>query len=417
MVGIGGIGMSALAQLLVNEGKTVTGSDREPTLITSMLNEQGVSVYIGHLDELPEGTEAVIYSDAVPIEDKERTEASNNNIPQFSYFEGLGEISKNKFTITISGTHGKTTTTGILGKILFDSKKDPTIVVGSLMKDFKSNFVSGKKGLLVAEGCEYKDHLLKLDTNILVITNIEFDHPDHFKDLRHVQETFKTAVDQLPDDGVIITNPNDANIAPVLEGVTKKVIDYTKVDVSDTGMKHFDEMNAKAAKATALAYDSSLEDKEINKSISSFGGTWRRFEYKGTTQKGTKVYDDYAHHPTAVAVTLLMAKEMPFEKIAVAFHPHLISRTKAFFNEFADALSIADKIIVAPIYRARSEKEEEGITSEKLVEVMKSKGQDAKYIESFSDIKKELEENTGDVDLIITMGAGDIYKVSDDLVN
>lgn len=416
MVGIGGIGMSALAQLLKYQGKTVTGSDREESPTTQLLKTRDIQVSIGHLDKLPEGVEAVIYSDAIPSDNKERASAKELNIPQFSYFEALGEISKGKFTITISGAHGKTTTTAMLGKLLTEAGKDPTVVVGSIIKDFNSNFRAGDSDLFVVEGCEYMDHLLKLDTNILVITNIEHDHPDYFKDLAHVQHTFKRAIDQLPKDGIIVTNPSDINIAPILEGVTQTIIDYTKEDISGSNLTGFNEMNGKAAVAGARAYDSLLTDFELIDSLGSFQGAWRRFDYIGKASSGADVYDDYAHHPTEVRKTLEIIKELSYQHVVVAFHPHLISRTKAFFSDFVDALSLADNIIIAPIYKARAEKEEEGVTSEALVQALKEKGKDAEHLETFDEIAQALEKKTKESDVIITMGAGDIYKVADMLV-
>jgi len=415
MVGIGGIGMSALAQFLVHDGRMVTGSDREESPTTKILNKKGIDVHIGHLRELPEGVEMVIYSDAIPEDNLEIVDAKKRNIPTFSYFATLGEVSKNKFTITVSGTHGKTTTTGMLGKLLVDSGKDPTIIVGSIMKNFGSNYHSGESDLFVVEGCEYKDHLLNLNTNILIVTNIEFDHPDYFKDLAHVQDTFKKAIRQLPESGIVITNPNDPNIIPILKGVSQKIIDYTKEDIGESKLTSFNEMNAKTAFSAAFAYDGKLSKEKLVSSLEDFKGMWRRFEFKGKTKKGAQVYDDYAHHPTEVSAALSMAKKMPFKRVIVAFHPHLISRTKVFFDEFVETLSIADQIIIAPIYRARTEIGEE-VTSEMLVEELKKKGKDVKYLETFEEIQKELENTTGKGDLVITMGAGDIYKVADNLV-
>lgn len=414
MVGIGGIGMSALAQLLLDDGKNVTGSDRINFPTIEILEKKGMNVFIGD-GIVPEGTELLIYSDACAKDNPERLQAKEKNIPELSYFQTLGEISKNYFTITVSGTHGKTTTTGMLGKILVDLGCEPTIIVGSIMKDFNSNFVAGRD-ILVVEGCEYMDHLLELDTNILVITNIEFDHPDHFDNLEHVQRTFKKAVEQLPEDGKVIVNLNDKNISSVIEGIElNRVVDYGNEEVRELLLiGDFNKMNAKTAKTAALAYESSL--KKIDESLASFKGTWRRFEYIGETEKGAVVYDDYAHHPTAIKVTLdSVREEFPNKKIVVVFYPHLHSRTKAFFNEFAEELGKADYVIVAPIYKARAEDTAE-VSNKLLVDKIREKNKNAYCIDETDNIIENLKKNTSKDNIIITMGAGDNYKIGEKII-
>jgi len=412
MVGIGGIGMSALAQLLLHEGKKVTGSDRGEFPTTELLQKKGIDVFIGDA-EVPADAEVLIYSSAYPEDNPERAEAKKRGIPELSYFEALGEVSKEYFTITVSGTHGKTTTTGMLGKILIDAGLSPTIVVGSILKDFDSNFVAGKN-ILVVEGCEYMDHLLELQTDMLVITNIEFDHPDHFENLAHVQQTFKKAIDQF--DGKVVVNLKDKNSVLVVEGIKKeRVVDYSQEEIGDLLLiGDFNKMNAQAAKSAAFQYEPSL--KGIDESLGSFKGAWRRFEHLGEANSGALVYSDYAHHPTAIRVTLDAVREkFPDTKIAVVFYPHLHSRTKMFFDEFAKELGKADYLIVAPIYKARKE-DTEGVSSERLVEKIKEKNKNAYYFKNIDDIVEDIEKNTSEGDIIITMGAGDNYKVGEKLV-
>src|ERR1700734_323875 len=228
MVGIGGIGMSALAQLLLHEGKKVSGTDREDSPVVEMLSKEGIEVTIG-VGGAPKGTELLIYSDAVPSSNEIRMQARENGIPELSYFEALGEISKGKRTVAVAGTHGKTTTTGMLAKILSDAGKKPTAIVGSIVRDFGSNFLAGDDEVFVVEACEYRDHVLKLDPEILVITNIELDHTDYFPDLAAVQETFRKAAEKVPAHGAIITNPEDAHIAPILKNVSARVVDYKRM--------------------------------------------------------------------------------------------------------------------------------------------------------------------------------------------
>ncbi|MBI5003668.1 hypothetical protein HZC00_01080 [Candidatus Kaiserbacteria bacterium] len=429
MIGIGGIGMSGLAQLLVHQGKQVTGSDREESPTTELLARKGVKISIGHDGcNIPADTELVIYSDAVHTDNPERVRASEMGIPQVSYFEALGEISKSMRTIAVAGTHGKTTTTGMLAKILHDAQIAPTAIIGSIVRDFESNFLAGKPDLFVVEACEYRDHLLKLSPEILVITNIELDHTDYFPSLEALQETFRTAAEKVPAHGYIITDPNHPTIAAVLKDVSAKVIDYTQVEVPDlTQIGEFNRMNARAAKAAALAAFPALSEDSIDASLATFKGAWRRFEYRGEAPSGALVYDDYAHHPTAIQKTIEAARERfpgpssakgfggQSKRIVVAFHPHLYSRTKSLLHEFAEALATADFAIVAPIYAAR-EALDPTVSNHIVADLAREKGGDVIALDSFDEIRDRLLQE-GDDTLIITMGAGDIYKVAEQIAD
>jgi UDP-N-acetylmuramate--alanine ligase len=422
IVGIGGIGVSALAQLLAGNGAKITGSDRDPSpKVHEMLGAKGIKITVGHsAKNVPSDAELLIYSDAV-VEGSEgyveREAATEHNIPSLSYFEALGAVSKNTFTIAVAGTHGKTTTTGMLGKLLIDAKKDPTVIVGSIIKDFNGNFVGGDPDLFVVEACEYKDHVLKLHPNILVLTNLEWDHTDWFESLQAVQKMFQKAIDLVQENGIIVTNPNDPNIASTLKGVTKRIIDYTAEFVPALGLiGEFNIANAKAAKAAAKAFAPDIDETVLDRSLEAFQGSWRRFEYMGMTDAGATVFDDYAHHPTAIIKTLEAAREkFPEKNIIVAFHPHLYTRTRDLMDEFATALMAADRIFLAPIYPAREEPIP-GVTSFALAEKIKMMNGDAEAGGSFDEIETALRETCGKNDLIITMGAGDIYKVAERLV-
>jgi len=432
-IGIGGIGMSALAQYFVDNGAIVTGSDRDVSRVTELLEKKGIHIVIGQKAEnVPTDAEIIVYSDAVPIDNPERELACELNIPQLSYFEMLGEVSKNKKTIAVAGTHGKTTTTGMLAKILYDAGASPTAIIGSIVKDFSSNYLHGDSDIFVVEACEYKDHLLELSPQVLVITNLEWDHTDWFPSLEALQETFKKAIERVPADGAIITNPSDKNVALLLAHARARVVDYTKEPAYTLRLPgEFNVMNARAAAAAARVVLASVKHSvfdtaKIADSLATFQGTWRRFEYKGKNKNGADVYDDYAHHPTAVRETLkaLRAKirevtlygnrkVSPRGKIIVAFHPHLYSRTRDLLNEFAVAFSDADKVFIAPIYAAR-ETDDGSISSEILAERIRATGTDAVALD-FDAIEKEL-TLVGAGDTIMTMGAGDIYKVADALV-
>src|SRR3989344_6822994 len=416
MVGVGGIGMSALAQLLAHRGKRLSGSDREESPTITMLAARGIEVEIGaDADNVPEDTELLIYSDAVPSSNVERVRAKEMGIPEMSYFEALGKISKKMRTIAVAGTHGKTTTTGMLAKILRDARKEPTAIVGSVVRDFDSNFLAGRNDLLVVEACEYRDHVLKLNPEILVITNIELDHTDYFPDLESVQETFRVAAEKVPVAGAIITNPTDPTIAPILRSSSARVVDYTEESVPRLHLiGEFNRMNARAAKCAARFPFPDIPAEAAKASLASFRGSWRRFEYHGETTNGALVYDDYAHHPTAILQTISAAREkFPNKRIVVAFHPHLYSRTRSLMNEFGRALAKADEAIVAPIYAAREE-EDLAVTNEVVADVSRRFGGSTLALDSFDRIRDKL-LTYDDRHLIITMGAGDIYKVAEQI--
>lgn len=414
MVGIGGIGMSGLAQLLVSRNYAVSGSDREESPTTVLLQKKGIRVFIGHdAVFVPQDTELLIYSDAVPAENQERVRAHELGIKQVSYFEMLGEISRGARTIAIAGTHGKTTVTGMLAAILKAAGKEPTAIVGSIVRDFDSNFLPGRKELFVVEACEYRDHLLELSPEILVITNIELDHTDFFPSLVALQSTFSQAVRRVPENGVVITNTHDPNVAAVLDKVQAEIFDYTIEEVPKLDLiGEFNAANARAAKCAAKAAFPDIPDETIDAALKGFKGAWRRFEYKGETANGAIVYDDYAHHPTAVEKTIQAAREkFPGKRIVVAFHPHLHSRTETFLHEFAHALDSADRAIVAPIYEARHE-QSHTISNHSVAEA----SQHVEAMDSFEEIREALAAEPAGT-LIVTMGAGDIYKVAEQLIH
>ena len=417
-IGIGGIGMSALAQYFKDQDVVVTGSDREESPVTELLEKKGMRIVIGQKAEnVPTGADMAVYSDAVPEDNLERARARELGIPQLSYFEMLGGVSKGKKTIAVAGTHGKTTTTGMLAKILGDAGASPTAVVGSIVKDFGSNYLHGDSDIFVVEACEYRDHLLELSPHVLVITNLEWDHTDYFPSLEALQDTFRKAIDKVPAEGIIVTDPNNRNIAPLLrQGYAGQahIIDYTKEPAYELRLPgEFNQNNARAAAAAARAVLPTIPDATIADSLASFLGTWRRFEYKGKTANGADVYDDYAHHPTAVKETLKALRAKTNGKIIVAFHPHLYSRTRDLLNEFATSFRDADKAFIAPIYAAR-EVDDGTISSEILAERIRATGIDATALDLDVIEKKLADAEKGDT--VITMGAGDIYKVADALV-
>jgi UDP-N-acetylmuramate--alanine ligase len=305
----------------------------------------------------------------------------------------------------------------MLAHILREAGENPTAVIGSIVRDFGSNFVLGRDDLFVVEACEWKDHLLHLSPEILVITNIEFEHADHFRDLEAVQYTFRRAVEAVPDHGAIITDPKHPTIIPVLRGVRACVIDYTQEVVPDLQqVGEFNRENARAAKAAAKAACPAVKDEACNTALASFQGAWRRFEFKGETPRGALVYDDYAHTPTGIRRTIEGVRErFPDKKIVVAFHPHTYSRTKGLFDDFAKALVEADKAYILPIFAAR-EKFDPTISHHSLAAACEEYGGHIRAVDSFEELETLLLDEEGSDSLIITMGAGDVYKVAEMVV-
>ena len=415
-VGIGGIGMSALVQMLKHDGVQVTGSDKERSLVTEMLEEKGIAVQVPQVAEnVPADAELLVYSDAVPKDNPERAEAASRGISQLSYFAMLGKVSVGKRTLAVAGTHGKTTTTGMLAKILIDAGAKPTAIVGSIVKDFESNYVAGTSDIFVVEACEYRDHLLELSPEVLIITNLEWDHTDYFPSLGALQETFSKAIARVPETGAIVTDPANPNIEPLLSSARARIVDYTAEPAYELLLPgEFNQQNARAAAAAAQAVMPDISDSVIADSLTSFHGTWRRFEHKGKTALGADVYDDYAHHPTAIRETLKALRAKSSGRIFVAFHPHLYSRTRDLLDEFATAFADADEVLIAPIYAAR-EVDDGSISSQLLAERIQASGTHARAA-TFTEIESILNTEPKAGDTIMTMGAGDIYKVADALV-
>jgi UDP-N-acetylmuramate--alanine ligase len=413
MIGIGGIGMSALAQLYVSRGYAVSGSDRTESPTIEMLLAQGVSITFDQSgSEVPTDADLVVYSDAVAEIDSERLKAKEYGILEASYFQALGKISKDMMTIAVAGTHGKTTTTAMLTKILLDADEKPTAIIGSIVKDFGSNFVAGRADVLVVEACEYRNHLLELSPKILVITNIEWDHTDWFKNKEDMLEVFRKAVMKVPQEGTIIANMQDELVRDVVRDAVATVVDYSEEAVGEIALPgEFNRMNARAAVAAARAHAPTLLQATADESLRNFKGTWRRFEYKGKNKQGADVYDDYAHHPTAISVTLAALRaKYPDKKILLAFHPHLYSRTRDLLEDFACSFKGADEVLIAPIYAAR-EVDDGTMSSDILAQKARECGVSAHAL-SLSEIESRLATSL-DAYVIMTMGAGNIYTIAD----
>lgn len=415
-IGIGGIGVSAVARLMLSRGVKVSGSDRAGSPLTEKLESEGAIVFVGHdAKHVSEKCDLVVYSPAVPDNNPELASAKERGVQALSYPEALGMISRGMRTIAISGTHGKTTTTAMIAEILVGAHRDPTVIVGSLLKS-GTNFIAGKSDLFVVEACEYKRSFLQLSPEILVITNIDNDHLDYYGNIEGVQKAFGEIVQKVPESGVIICNPFDPRVEPSLLGAKAHVVDYTKENLSAllaVSGEH-NKMNARAAIAVAriLGVDEAL----ANELVAQFTGTWRRMEYKGKMENGALVYDDYAHHPTEIEATLQgFRARYPDRRIWVIFQPHLYSRTKLLLADFAKSFGDANEVIVAPIYAAR-EAPDPSISADILVWEIAKNHFSPRAMGDFASIEKYIRESAFPNDVIITMGAGDIYKVGEALL-
>lgn len=443
-IGIGGISMSGLAEILLEEGFTVSGSDSKESPLTKKLEREGAVIHYGQsADNITENIDCVVYTAAINRRNPELMEAVARKIPMLTRAELLGQLMKNYETpIAVSGTHGKTTTTSMISHILLEADLDPTISVGGILKAIGGNIRVGSSGTFLTEACEYTNSFLHFFPKISVILNIEEDHLDFFKDLEDIRHSFHQFAALLPSDGTLVINGNIKDYEEIYSGLDCHIVtygsspdfDYSSSDIryDEHGHVSFELLkkgekagrvalsvtgdhnvsNALAAIAVAELLDISADT--VKKGLLSFTGTDRRFEYKGTFN-GVTVVDDYAHHPTEIAATLKAAQHSPHNAVWCVFQPHTYTRTKAFFHEFAEALSHTDHLILADIYAAR-ETDTLGVSSAALAEEAKELGTDAVYLPTFADIETYLKDHCRPGDLLITMGAGDIVTVGEDLL-
>ena len=446
-IGIGGIGMSALAHILLKRGYTVSGSDIKPSDITDSLAGLGAKIYDNHSGENIIGSDAVIYTAAVSDENPEIVQAKKDGIPLYSRADLLGALMENKaHSIAISGTHGKTTTTSMVSLILENSGFDPTILVGGDLPQIKGNVKMGEGDFFITEACEYKDNFLSLKPNVEIILNIDSDHLDYFKNIEHIASSFAKFASLVPDDGLVVAYAANAFVAGVIKDLKCNVVtfgfgrffDYSAEDIKFDSqgfpafnIYHKGELIAKvhlsvpgehnvsnALASFACTHSLGAPVDKIVETLEAFTGTHRRFDHIGTTAKGATIVDDYAHHPTEIKATLKAAQNVPHHELWCIFQPHTYTRTLALFDDFADAFSDADVVILTDIYAAR-ETNIYQVDSKDLLETIKVRHPEKKvmYMDNFESIADFAAANTTEKDLIITMGAGDIYKVSTMLKN
>ncbi|OJV62545.1 MAG: UDP-N-acetylmuramate--L-alanine ligase [Clostridiales bacterium 38-18] len=440
IVGIGGISNSAIAEILLEQGYQVSGSDLNRTSITDHLVEKGVKITYAHLAENVEGSELVVYTAAVAEDNPELVEASRIGIPCISRAEMLGQIMAGYGkSIAISGTHGKTTTTSMLTRIFNDPTLDPTALVGGYFTDIKSNVKIGKSDYFITEACEYKESFLSFYPKVGIILNIDEDHLDYFHNLDQIVSAFVKFAHNIDDDGTLVLNGDDYNSRKIIPYYKGKIITFGLADHCDIIARNItynglgyptfevfsrDEKlckltlsvpgqhniyNALAAFAASRIYIKDIQ--VIASRLSSFKNANRRFEWIGK-QNDVLIIDDYAHHPSAIKVTLEAATRMEdVNRILCIFQPHTYSRTKELLNEFASSFSLAEEVILCDIYAAR-EVDHGEVSSLDLLKALKKEGVSAVHFSDFDEIVKYVVNYAVPGDMILTVGAGDVYKLA-----
>ena len=441
MIGIGGVSMSGIAEILHSWGFEVTGSNNSVNENTDKLLNNGIQVKIGHNAENVIGSDVVVYTAAISKDNPELLHANELGIPTIERATFLGELTRCfENTITIAGTHGKTTTTSMVSLCFLEAQKDPTIQVGATLPEIDGNYLVGNSEDFIIESCEYVESFLKFSPKSELILNIDNDHLDYFKTFDNIKNAFVKYVKLLPDDGLLVVNGDDSNCLDLLKftnakcltyGISNKNTDFFAVNIAfdDNGCAEFDVynknslfgrfklsvpgmhnvLNSLGCIALCSAYGLSVE--HIQSGLLKFKGACRRFEYKGIIN-GANIYDDYGHHPTEILATAkaLMAKK--YNKSWVIFQPHTYSRTKNLLTEFAQVLLNFDNVIIVDIYAAR-EANTYGITSLDLVNKIKEFGKEALYIPEFEECVSYLKSHVDTGDIVLTLGAGTVTHIGD----
>ncbi|MGL5328413.1 MAG: UDP-N-acetylmuramate--L-alanine ligase [Peptostreptococcaceae bacterium] len=443
-IGIGGISMSALAEICLNKGYTVSGSDMSDSYLLDKLRSQGANIHIGQCKEnISDNIDMVVYTAAIHPDNQELMAAKEKNILTMDRAAFLGQVMREyKNSIAVSGTHGKTSTTSILSTIFEYADLDPTILVGGNLSVIGGNVKIGSSDHFITEACEYVDSFLNFNPKISIVLNIEEDHLDYFSGLDEIKASFNKFGKLLPKDGFFIINGDDSNTADILHDVKATVIKYGRNEENDAVIKNIRynengygifelEYNNQdlgtfelsvpglhniynATSAIMTAFVSNLDLEVIRKNVAMYKGVGRRFETKGYCDD-VLIIDDYAHHPTELKATLSAAKKLKKSNLWCVFQPHTYTRTKSLLDGFAEAFYSADKVIITDIYAAREDNPGD-IHSKDLVEKLYQNNVDAIYMNNFEDIANYLRENTKSNDLVITAGAGTVYQIADLLV-
>ena len=443
-IGIGGISMSGLAEVLLEEGFTISGSDSKKSPLTTLLESKGATLYYGQrASNIKDSVDVVVYTAAIHPDNPEFSCAKEKGIPMLTRAQLLGQIMRNYDTpIAVSGTHGKTTTTSMISHILLKGDCDPTISVGGILPAIGGNIRVGNSETFLTEACEYTNSFLSFFPKISIILNIDADHLDFFKDIDDIRHSFRKFAELLPADGALIINADTPKYEEIIKELPCRVITYSLEKEADYTADNitYDEFGhasfrvlhngspigtcslkvpgihnvSNALASIACGQLLALSDEVIFEGLKSFTGTDRRFQYKGQIG-GVTIIDDYAHHPTEIEATLHAAKNYPHKKIWCVFQPHTYTRTKALLPEFAKALSLADHVVLADIYAAR-ETDNLGISSADLQKLIADLGTPCEYFPTFDEIENFLLENCTQGDLLITMGAGDVVNIGEQLL-
>ncbi|MBY0756041.1 UDP-N-acetylmuramate--L-alanine ligase [Clostridium sardiniense] len=438
-IGIGGISMSGLAAVLLNNGFKVSGSDSKESNITNSLKAKGAEIHIGHRRENIQDVDLVVYTAAIPQDNPEIVEAKNKNIHLMDRAEFLGHIMKgHKYNVAVAGTHGKTTTTSMITNITLKADLDPTILVGGEVDVIGGNYRIGNSEYFVTEACEYKESFLRFFPYIGIILNIDADHLDYYRDLNHITETFKKFSKLIPKDGYLIGYNEDSNVAKILEeadcnvlsygfsnaNVTAKNIEYNNMGcASFTVCKDGEELfnlklnmpgkhnvlNALSSVCVGLIFGLSYDD--ITEGLAECRGAHKRFEYKGEAN-GVSVIDDYAHHPVEIKATLNTAKKIPHGKTFCVFQPHTYTRTKTLFDDFTTAFNDTDELVLMDIYAAR-EKDTGLVSSDELGDAIRATGVKCTNVHSHDEAVKYIKQHIKSGDMLLTVGAGDVVIVGE----
>ncbi len=443
-IGIGGISMSGLAEILAGEGFTISGSDAKESALTKRLETDGMVIHYGQVaSNITPDIDLVVYTAAIREDNEEWQAAKNAGIPMLTRAELLGQIMDNyEKSIAVAGTHGKTTTTSMMSHVLLAGNCDPTISVGGILSAIGGNIRVGKSENFITEACEYTNSFLNFRPKYSIVLNVEAEHLDFFKDLEDVRTSFRKFIANTLTEGVTIINGEIENYEALVADMPQQIVTYgtkdsldyyaTDITFNEKACAHFTAMHkgsklfevqlgvpglhnvSNALSVIATAKCMGISDEAILMGLLQFGGADRRFQYKGDWN-GVTVVDDYAHHPTEIRATLTAAKNYPHMRLVLVFQPHTYSRTQAFLQEFADVLSMADIVVLADIYAAR-EKNTIGISSKDILSLLEEKGCESYYFPTFEEIEKFLLKKCINGDLLITMGAGNVVEIGENLL-
>lgn len=417
--GIGGIGLSAYAAQQAARGHTVLGSDRNDSPLLEDLRSQGITVFLNQDgSNVPSDCDLFVYSEAVPPDAPERVRARDFGIPAQSYFHALGELTKDSFVIAVCGTHGKSSTTAMVGKMLVDAGKDPSIVVGTKMKELGGrNWRKGESDLFVVEACEYRRSFHYLSPDVVLMTNVDGDHFDSFADLNDYRDAFITFLKRLPQEGFVVTHGADEDCVAVAQASGKEMFDADSETSPELGVPG-DHMRENGRLVLALGKRLGIDESVVRESLQGFRGTWRRMEIKGQTAAGATVIDDYAHHPKEIRATLRAIREgNPGRRIVCVFQPHTHDRTLKLYDEFLGAFADADMVIVPNVYNARKDIETQEVDTETFCADIAEKSQtvciDGRGLDATLELLEGMQKSA---DVLVVMGAGDVTRLAAELV-